>query len=198
MNKSSKNLLSLYIVIVYIMLPILIYFNIIDFKYKFIVLTIGGIATYVVFRLLKFSNKDLGINNLHLKKSLFDVLPITITVALLTIILYFIGYSRMIVNEDIFFVFFYIFISCPIQELLYRGMLNSYLNLFIHNRNLKIFIGSLIFCFVHIIYHDPLTVFFTFIIGLIWYYSYDKTNNLFGVTISHIILGIATIMLGFI
>lgn len=58
--------------------------------------------------------------------------------------------------------------------------------------------SSICYAFVHIIYKDYLTCVITFIIGLIWYPIYRKDYNLFGVILSHIILGILTISLGII
>lgn len=54
------------------------------------------------------------------------------------------------------------------------------------------------YAFVHIIYKDILTVILTFIIGLIWYNLYRKDKNLLGVSISHCIIGMITILLGII
>lgn len=54
------------------------------------------------------------------------------------------------------------------------------------------------YSFVHIIYKDIITIILTFIIGIIWFYLYRKDKNLFGVSLSHCIVGILTIFLGII
>ena len=100
-------------------------------------------------------------------------------------------------NETILFYIFYIFISCPIQEFLYRGVF-GYFDMNSKYNYLWLILSSLCYSFVHIIYKDILTCVLTFIIGIIWYILYKKDKNLCGVTISHMVLGVATIVLGII
>ena len=114
------------------------------------------------------------------------------------LLIYQLGYTqRFEINENLAFFLFYVFISCPIQELLYRGVLTSIGCEKISNTGL-VLISSFLYSYIHIIYYDFLTLVITFIIGVIWHLAYLKTNNLMGVTISHIILGILTISIGFI
>ena len=54
------------------------------------------------------------------------------------------------------------------------------------------------FGYVHIIYGDVLTVVIMSIVGLVWYRAYQRSSNLIGVTISHVVLGVMTIALGII
>ena len=99
-------------------------------------------------------------------------------------------------DETIYFYLFYIFISCPIQEFLYRGIFGYFEKNLIKNKYIILLISSILYSFVHIIYKDYLTCILTFIFGMVLYLLYRKDYNLFGVSISHIILGILTIYLG--
>ena len=77
---------------------------------------------------------------------------------------------------------------------LYRGFYGYFDN----GKHSTMLISSSMYAFVHIIYKDILTIVLTFIIGLIWYNLYIKDKNLFGVSISHCIIGVVTIFLGII
>ena len=92
---------------------------------------------------------------------------------------------------------FYIIISCPIQEFLYRGVF-GYFEKQYNNKYIWLILSSFCYAFMHVIYKDMLTCILTFIIGIIWYILYRKDYNLIGVSISHIIIGILTISLGII
>jgi membrane protease YdiL (CAAX protease family) len=176
----------------------LIFLNIIDFKYRFYVLVIVGIISFIIIKLLKVTNTKLGLTGDNTFNSIKRIIPITLLILIFSIVYYFLGLSKYENNETIYFYLFYIIISCPIQELIYRGILNEYLSIYNLNIKLQIIIASLLFSFLHVIYKDSLTLLFTFIIGLYWNYSYLKDKNLIGVTISHIMIGIATIFLGLI
>ena len=65
-----------------------------------------------------------------------------------------------------------------------------------NNKYLFLILSSFCYSFVHIIYRDILTCIITFVMGIIWYLFYKKDMNLCGVIISHMVLGIATIVLG--
>lgn len=197
-SKSFKILLLLFIFCIYIGLPLSILFGLIGFDYKFYALTVGGIIVYAVFHLFGFSNEDLGISAQNKKQSILYVLPITILLVIAGIILWVNGFSRITPNEKWTFFIFYIFVSSPIQEFLYRGALDSAFERLRIPYIVRMFSTSILYSFVHIIYRDWLTLVLTFIIGLIWYYCYQKTKNLIGVSISHAVLGIVTIVAGII
>lgn len=197
-EKNFKAVLVFFIVIVYIGLPLLILADIINFNYKFYTLTISGIIIYILFRFLGFSNCDLGITNHNIQKSIVSVLPITVLLAIIGSVLWIGGFSRITPNENWTFFIFYIFISSPIQEFLYRGALEAAFQELNYPYIVRIFASSILYSFVHIIYRDYLTLLLTLLIGLIWYYCYQKSKNLIGVSISHAVVGIVTIIAGII
>lgn len=63
---------------------------------------------------------------------------------------------------------------------------------------LELGVAAALFGYVHIIYGDVLTVVIMSIVGLVWYRAYQRSSNLIGVTISHVVLGVMTIALGII
>ena len=191
----KNKLLLASILTFYILMPILILFNSYLYDIKFYLLT--GIATiiYLLFRVFKVSNKELGITKHNLVKSIKRNIPFIVLCLVVVVILKLIHVAKYNPNESILFYIFYIFVSCPIQEFLYRGVF-GYFNINSKCNYLWIIISSLCYSFVHIVYKDLLTLLLTFMIGIIWYILYKKDNNLCGVILSHMVLGIVTISLG--
>lgn len=188
----------LFIFFVYIGLPVSILTNIVPFEYKFYLLTIGAIFVYIVCRLKKITNIDMGITCKNSLYSIRAVLPITLILAGAGVALWALGFSRMDPNESWWFFIFYIFISSPVQEFLYRGALPVFLQKLNVSIKCQLVLTSTLYSFVHIIYKDFITLLLTFFIGLIWFSDYKKSNNLLGVSISHAVLGVVTIVAGII
>lgn len=87
--------------------------------------------------------------------------------------------------------FSYVFISSPIQEILFRGGLQSTLQFFLLGKYryfLAIFTSNLIFAMIHLVL-SPLLAVVTFVIGLFWGLMYKKQASLVGVILSHILIG---------
>ena len=192
----NKKLIKI-ILLIYILVPTLIFFNKELFEKKFFILTILGSIIYITLKIFKIPNKELGITNRGVKSSIKRNIPFIIICIIIIIILKSLHMNRYTSSETIPFYIFYIFISCPIQEFLYRGIFGYFEKIY-KKRYLWILISSICYSYLHIIYKDILTCFLTFIIGIIWYLLYKKDYNLVGVSLSHILLGILTIYLGII
>ncbi len=182
------------IMIIYILTPILIFFNNNFYNIKFYILTSLGIIIYFIFKLFKVNNKDLGINK-NIIISLKRNIPLILIFVVLILVSRILGINKYNPDETLLFYIFYIFISCPIQEFLYRGVFGFFEKKNKH-KYLWVVLSSLCYSFVHIIYKDMLTCILTFTMGVIWYLLYRKDYNLSGVCLSHIVLGILTISLG--
>lgn len=193
----KNKILFLIIILIYVSVPILILFNQSLYNIKFYLLTIIGIIIYMLLKLFNISNRKLGITKNNLVNSLKRNLPLTLLFVAIVIVSKLFHIDKYTPNETIFFYIFYIFISCPIQEFLYRGVFGYFEQNSKYNY-LFIILSSLCYSFVHIIYKDFLTCILTFTIGIIWYLLYRKDYNLSGVVLSHITLGILTISLGII
>lgn len=196
MKKNDKILLFI-IILIYIALPVLICQSRFLFNIKFYLLTVIGILIFCLLKIFKIPNNYLGLTKNNYIKSLKRNLPVIIICIILIVIVKFLPYNRFTPNETIVFYIFYILISCPIQEFLYRGVF-GYFDKIKEHKWLWGITSSICYAFVHIIYKDFLTCVITFIIGIIWYLLYRKDYNLFGVVLSHIVLGILTISLGII
>ena len=198
MTHKSNRLILLLIFTFYIVIPFLLLINPLFFKNKFIILTIGGILIYIILRLLGFNNSSLGIKSAKSIQSIRDISIVTFILIIIGIILFNFRISRFQPSETLSFYLFYIFISSPIQEFLYRGALTSILQQINFRKSSIILISSILYSLVHLGYKDLITCILTFLIGLLWHQKYLKTKNLAGVTISHAILGIITIFIGII
>ncbi|HEM6153637.1 TPA: CPBP family intramembrane metalloprotease [Streptococcus suis] len=142
-------------------------------------------------------NSEMGLSFNSSAKSMKDVTVLTVILGILGVLLYLTGIGgRFSPNETVSFYLFYIFISSPAQEFLYRGALVRILTRLNVSERSKMIVSSALYSFVHIIYKDFWTLVLTFCIGIIWYRSYRKTNNLLGVCVSHAVLGIVTILAG--
>ena len=192
----NKVLLSS-ILAIYILLPILILFNNYLFNIKFYLLTGIGLGIFLLMKVFNISNKELGITKQNLWKSIKRNLILIALCVIIILIFKLLHVDKYNPNETLYFYIFYIFVSCPIQEFLYRGVF-GYFDMNSKYNYLWIILSSLCYSFVHIIYKDVLTCVETFIKGIIWYMFYKKDKNLCGVTLSHMVLGVATIVLGII
>ena len=197
MRSQAKSIsLLAFVLFIYIGLPLCILFGLINFDYKFYALTIGAVVVYAVFRLAGQTNESMGLTLKNWRSSLFTILPFTFGLLILGLYLLISGQSRFTPNEHWSFFIFYVFISSPVQEFLYRGALSAYLEKSKLSEPLKMVTTSILYSFVHIIYKDALTLLLTFFIGLVWYKCYHKDKTLVGVSVSHAILGVVTIIAG--
>ena len=198
MTHKNNRLILFLVFTFYITIPFLLLINLLFFKNKFIILTIGGILIYTILRLLCFNNSSLGIKPIKTKQSIRDVSMMTFILIITGIILFNLKISRFQPSETLSFYLFYIFISSPIQEFLYRGALTSILQQINFRKSSIILFSSILYSLAHLGYKDFITCILTFLIGLLWHQKYLKTKNLTGVTISHAILGVITIFIGII
>lgn len=184
------------ILLIYIGIPLCILMNLIPWNMKFVALVTGAMFMYLISRLLGHTNSDLGFTFKRSKDSLLAVTPLTLILLVASILFLVTGGARFQPTEDLRFFIFYVFISCPAQELLFRGVLSNILSAFRMKACIEVAIASLLFGFVHIIYRDALTVVAMIIVGFFWYRAYKRAPSLVGVTVSHVILGVLTIAVG--
>lgn len=191
----NKKLFLYTVLLIYILVPLLILFNDNLYDYKFYFLTIIGLLMLLFIKLLNIPLKEFGITKKNIKESIIRNIPLILLGIITIIVLKVLGINRYNPTETIWFYLFYVFISCPIQEFLYRGIFGYFDK---DNKYIWIIISSFCYSFVHIIYKDPATCLITFLMGIMWYLLYREDKNLSGVCLSHIVLGVLTIFLGII
>lgn len=187
----------LIIIFLYILPVVLLLTRIISFSDRFLILTITGAFIIGLALINKISFADLGFNYQNLLPAIKHILPVTIISSVLMIAFY-LKYGMRIDNTSIpwYFYVFYISLSSPLQEFLYRSYLFNQLAQIQLNQGSIIIITSILYSFAHSIYEDLPTILLSLIIGLYWGYHYNRFKNLYSITFSHTILGIVAILTG--
>jgi uncharacterized protein len=184
----------------YAALALLLGGGIIPYAYRFHCLILLCFLMILYARYRKFTLKDLGFRYDTLQKSLFwnSVLSLFIVTAIL--LAYHFNLIRTATIPDwSWFFLFYIFISSPAQEFLYRSIVFAELAASpIRNTTATVLISALNFSLLHLLYHDVLTLFVTFIMGSVWGIIYVKYPNFWGVALSHAVVGTVSIFVGLI
>lgn len=112
-------------------------------------------------------------------------------------------YSLNILKEpqtmkDGHFFIFYVFFSCPVQAFLYLSIPFAEFERRGYGKNVYIIASAVNFSFLHAFYLDWPTLTVTFGMGLIWGWIYSRYQNFWGCAISHIVLGVLSIIVGLI
>ena len=178
----------------------LIWTGVIPFRYRFAVMFLILLVMVSYVRLRKFHWSDLGFRLDTLKRSLMWNLG---TSFLFLALLYLLHNAGLIGTAAIRFwpLFFviYILILTPAQEFFFRSLLFAEMGNCHYSRRWSIIaLSSVSFCFLHIIYQQPIMLLATVFMGLIWSIIYYKYPNFWGVTLSHAVLGTAAFALGLI
>lgn len=181
----------------YILPVVLIYLGLIPFSWRFYVLILSAIAILAIARLYKFSAVELGFTQNRLGIALKAIsLPTLASVLLMSA--YYATQGPLIDNSAYSwnFYLFFVGVSAPVQEFLYRGFLFSLFFRANFASWLQILLSTLFYTLVHLIYQDILTLVFTLMVGLFWSYHYAKFRNLYSVILSHSLLGAIAILYG--
>ncbi len=100
-------------------------------------------------------------------------------------------------NSFSFIYVVYIFFLAPVQEIIFRGIL------FAETRRIQscsnrlfLWVSTLSFCFLHVIYGNPQILIIAAISGFIWGILFIKRPNIWGVALSHAFLGSLAMVLG--
>ena len=92
---------------------------------------------------------------------------------------------------------FYILFLGPIQEVIFRGILFAEMKrIQIVDHRWMVLVSTVSFCFLHIIYNHPPLLLITFACGLTWGIIFAKRPNIWGISLSHSLLGALAMFLG--
>ncbi|MEO6347324.1 MAG: CPBP family intramembrane glutamic endopeptidase [Aquaticitalea sp.] len=152
---------------------------------------------YVIYVLLNLEgNKFKMAPNLKWKSFFKHVLIKLVIIAILTVL-----YMWFTAKADLFHVLFqkpklwviilfaYATFSVYPQELIYRTLyFQRYKSLF-RSKSLFIFVNAIVFSLAHIFYQNPLVTLMTFLGGILFALTYDKTKSTLLVSIEHAIYG---------
>lgn len=181
----------------YILPALLIFLGLVPFSWRFYLLILATIAIFAIARLYRVSPIELGLTAQNLGKSLKAITPLTLVCALLMFLYYSIQGPRIDNSAYTWtFYLFFVLVSSPIQEFLYRGFLFSIFSRAKLGTWIQILLSSFLYSFVHLIYQDVPTLLSTFIMGIFWGYHYAKYRNLHSTIVSHSLLGAIAILVG--
>jgi membrane protease YdiL (CAAX protease family) len=165
---------------------------------------LGVVFFIILYRSKSFDNKWF-INLKNLKKELKSIFIIFIPVALALggyTYLFFNEYFLMLPKTNVFLwgmimILYPIFSVIP-QGLLYRAYFKHRFSNFFKTRTTRIIFSALFFSFGHIIFKNIMAILFTFLVGLLLMYRYEKSNSLAASVLEHALYGdlIFTIGLG--
>jgi uncharacterized protein len=181
----------------YILPVLLIYLKLVPFSWRFYILILAAVAILAIARLYRFSTVELGFTKQNLRSSLSAIAPPTLASVVLMCIYYMLQGSRIDNSAYTWpFYLFFVAVSSPLQEFLYRGFLFGIFSRAKLAIWLQILLSTLLYSFVHLIYQDVPTLLSTFIFGLFWGCHYAKFRNLHSIIISHSLLGAIAILVG--
>ena len=89
----------------------------------------------------------------------------------------------------IFILFFYSIFSVYPQELIYRTFFFKRYSKLFRNQRLFIFLNAILFALGHLFFRNTLVLFLTFLGGLLFAITFNKTNSTILVSIEHAIYG---------
>jgi membrane protease YdiL (CAAX protease family) len=180
-------------------LPItLLYFGLLPFRTYYWILMIMALVL-VAYAIQKgISAKELGFRKDNLKKAmLFNGIYSLIATALLYVVFSLHLLPTAGREEHLAFYFFYILLSAPIQEFIFRSLMFHELKLFYGNRKwLLIILSAVIFSLAHAFFHNWGVLVVTLISGLFWGYLFEECPNYWAVFASHAFLGVVAVYLG--
>jgi membrane protease YdiL (CAAX protease family) len=153
---------------------------------------------FVYGRLRRFSFLKLGFSP-HWERGLKEnVIFSGIAIAGIALLYLFKIISTPLSMKDGHFFIFYVCFSCPAQAFLYLSIPFAELERRGFSKNTYIIVSALNFCFLHAFFRDWPTMIVTFAMGLIWGFIYSRYQNFWGCAISHIVLGVLSILVGLI
>jgi CAAX protease family protein len=93
----------------------------------------------------------------------------------------------------------YVMVFCPAQEFTCRAIpFAEFERAGVTSAPVQILVSSISYAFIHVIYQDALTLLATLLMGLAWGIVYWWRPNLYGVTLSHVVIGVVSILVGLI
>lgn len=178
--------------------PLLIVLGVIPFAYRFVVLVAVAAALALVALVRGTPAAELGLRTDNLRPALAANLALAASVGLALLAVYALGLIRRPRAVDWWwFAPFYVLVSCPAQEFACRGFLFAEMQRRgITGAGLQVAISAVTYAFLHVVYRDWLAFLAPLAIGIVWGALYRRYPNLWGVALSHAVLGLISISVG--
>lgn len=198
-TEASKRLILTQIFIIFILPVFLLYYNVFTHNWRFILLAVSSLAIYGIIRHEKWTYEDMGIRHDNLKK---EILIYSIFTILGLMALYILGNKLNLPDKDTpsFLIKTWVFFLpiCFFQEFAFRSFLMPRLQRVFSSSFTVIFINTLLFTLMHIIYPNMfINIPLVFVSGILFAWLYYKYPNFLLISISHSILNVTALLLGF-
>jgi uncharacterized protein len=177
---------------------VLLWSQILPFEYRFYTFFVVLVCFIFYCARKRYSFHELGFRTDNLSISICWNLLFCAIGAVCLYITYKVGYLRpRNANYFPYAYAVYIFFLGPVQEVVFRGILFAEMKrIRIIDYRWILMISTLSFCFLHIIYRHPPLLVITFISGLVWGIIFTKWRNIWGISLSHSLLGALAMFLG--
>jgi membrane protease YdiL (CAAX protease family) len=195
----SKRLKITQIFLIFVLPVFLLYFHIIPVGWRMVLLALSALLIYGIIRKEEWSYEKMGIRHDNFKKAFpFYLLFTAIGLALLFLLDAKLGMPNVETKKYVFQTWLFFIPISFFQEFAFRTFLLERLREIYPNKFLIIFLNAILFTLIHIIYPNlgiglPLA----FISGIFFAWLYLKYPNLVLVSISHAVLNITAVLLGF-
>ena len=198
-NIPSKNIIIMQIFLIFVLPVMLLYFGVLPTSWRIVALALSALLIYGIITREHWTHEEMGVHTNNFKKSL----PFYAVFTVLGLVALFLIEHRMnmpdietrnyLIRTWIFFVPISFF-----QEFAFRAFLIPRLKELYKNIYVIIFINAILFTLMHIIYPNlGIGLPIAFVSGLFFAWLYMKHPNLLLITISHSILNITAVLLGF-
>lgn len=197
--KDNDQKFAIETLLIFLLPVLLIYYGVIPDRFRMICLVLVSLSVlFVIFR-EKWSLKDIGIRFDDFKKGIYLYLPLTV-IGVVAISFYAeeMGMGTFLdIKPSVHLLLTFIPISF-FQEFLYRGFMMKMLRSVFSDRMTVVLINASLFTILHIIFPLPNVMLpLAFIGGLYFAITYYLVPNLVLVSISHAVLNLVAVSLGF-
>ena len=190
------------IIVIYIGLPLLYWFNYIPFHKAIPLFLIFLVYLYILIKDKKFNRKIFWLNSFRnwsqmiIRVTVFFVFSVMAVIILMPENLFIIPRTNPLLFILIF-IFYPVWSAYP-QELIYRAYFYHRFSSVLKNVRISIIINALLFSFSHVIFNNWIVIVVTFFGSLLFSYIYKKSNSLMVTFIEHALYGniIFTVGLG--
>lgn len=201
-NIESRNEFIGFMLFFYLIPVALMYFDVLPFGSHNIVIPLMGllILAYILEKGVSFA--ELGFNRHKRFKGVLATISTTAAIFTFMVLGYRLGLipeSVRAEKESMLFMAYYILISAPIQEFIFRSVMHYEFELIggKHGRErLRILLSAVVFALAHSFFHSWTVLLGTFVLGLIWSSLYSKYRNFWPIALSHGFLGISAMLVG--
>jgi hypothetical protein len=197
-NQEFKEIIA-FLVFFYAAPILLLAYNVIPREANHVIL-VGMSLIMVAYSISKpIASRELGLRRDNLKQALIWQGALTaVFVAALIIVSRFRVIEPKYYGESALFYLYYIFLSAPLQEFVFRSLMFRELNIYFKKDWAKVLIAAVIFSLGHYAYRDISVLLLTLVAGLFWGWIYLKKPNFWAVAVSHAIVGAVTVFLGYV